>query len=529
MNIPVRLTLILASVCCVSTGMAQVGTHQRLFGDGTARSLLLLEGGGFLTEHWTPSGSFTQQFDANGSPVRGMPGVALLGAGANGAMVFLTDYGSDGSFDEGFTCFVDIGVYTDQLLPNWSKRVTWDFGLEEPDIDGARTALVDAGGDVFITVYFERGTYVVYVPANGGSGWSYLMPGVVNVKLASDGGGGCYAFGEQSGSPLEGRLEAIHVLENGTVDFHKRYWMNDWFVATPQNVQVIGNELVLVVDHSMRGGLLVLDLSGDVMSYDKYAPTPPPPPNVSFGITGGLRMADGTYLLAGGYSGLQGKSTVLELTATREVQQARSLNTVSTNNVRTVFGFQAASTGDDVLGIAGFYARWDEVFNASILEWPIVWRLSGSLDELCLDETIQFAHVPVPSGSVTVQPMTTLEENTMTVDAISNTSIATTNAWSTANFCDQVVSTNELAAANGDELFVLRGNLLHSSDELIIEPLEALQIVVYTGTGQRIHGSRLSAGRQQALPGLYMVPGVYYVVGENGAGVRRTRTFVVSD
>jgi hypothetical protein len=319
------------------------------------------------------------------------------------------------------------------------------------------------------------------------------------------------------------------VFENGTVDFHKRYWMNDWYVATPRNVQVMDDELVLVVDHSMRGGLLVLDLSGDVMSYDKYAPTPPPPSNVSFGIAGGLRRSDGTYLLAGGYAGLQGKSTIMELTATREVQQARSLNTVSVNNVRTVFAFQAAAAADDVLGLAGFYSRWDEVFNASILEWPVVWRLSSSLDELCLDETIQFAHVPVPSGSVTVQPMTTLEENMMTVDAISNTSIATTNAWSTASFCDQVVSTNELNAANGADLFVLRGNLLHSTDELIIEPLEQLQVAVYTGTGQRIHGSRLSAGRQQALRGLYLVPGVYYVVGENGAGVRRTRSFVVSD
>jgi hypothetical protein len=407
--------------------------------------------------------------------------------------------------------------------------VTWDFGLQEPDIDGARTALMDAGGDVFMTVYFQRGTYVVYVPADGGSGWSYLMPDVVNVKLASDGGGGCYAFGEQSGSALAGRLEAIHVLENGTVDFHNQYWMNDWFVAKPQNVQVVGDELVLVIDHSMRGGILVLDLIGDVMSYDKYAPTPPPPSNVSFGIMGGLRMSDGTYVLAGGYSGLQGKATVLELTATREFQQARSLNTVSINSVRTVFSFQAADAGDDVLRIAGSYSLWDEVFNASILEWPVVWRLSGSLDELCLDQTIQFAHVPVPSGSVTVQPMTTLEENMMTVDAISNTSIATTNAWSTASFCDQVVSTNELNAANGADLFVLRGNLLHSTDELIIEPLEQLQVAVYTGTGQRIHGSRLSAGRQQALRGLYLVPGVYYVVGENGAGVRRTRSFVVSD
>lgn len=520
--------LMVAAVIAALPMRAQFDGHLRLFGEWSLPSIMALENGGFVTAHYSSNVDVTQLYDSDGSPVWGVLGQRLLGVSPVGRTVFVTDQGIDGTDEDGYTMHVDVSAFDVTLQELWSKRLTFDLGQFTPTEWGAGTAHWGDEGDVFLTVLIDEDKYILQVPGDAQPGWAYMVPGLTIEKLVSDGNGGCFVVGRSLDFASEGILEVIHLQYDGTVGFHRSYTMNDWYATIPVNVQYASGELTVIIDHFARGAVLVLDAEGEVLSYDKYAPLPAAPAGTPFGLFGGVRQQDGTYIILGGIAGLQAKSMVFRLDANREPLEARSMNTVVVNNVRKGHYFQAAASADDGLVVAGQYAEWDEVFDSAILNWPVVWRFDGPLDDLCGDTETQFARASVPPGSVTIEEHTGAEAS-VEVSELPTFTLTQVDAWITEGFCEQFVGVDEVTDLVGHELFTIANTLVLPGTPLTIEANEEMEFQVVNSVGQTVHWTMLRKDETRILADPSWCSGMYHLLGIDRAGRRQGTSILVHD
>jgi hypothetical protein len=423
---------------------------------------------------------------------------------------------------------VDVSAYDVALQALWSKRLTINVGPFEPAQWEVGTAHWGDAGDMFLRMNIDWDTYIVQVPANEQSGWAYRTSELTDEKIASDGNGGCFVVGRSLSFSSEGILEVIHLQHDGTVGFHRTYTMNDWFSTVPMNVQYAAGELTVIIDHSARGGVLVLDTEGEVLSYDKYAPLPAAPANTPYGVFGGVRHEDGTYIILGGIAGLQAKSMVLKLDANREPLEARSMNTVVQNNVRRAHYFNTAASVDNWLVVAGQYSEWDEVFDSQIVNWPVVWRFDGPIDNLCGDTEMQFAHVSVPPGNVTIEELVGAQVPVAVFELPAH-SVTQIDAWGTEGFCEQFVGVDGVTERVGHELFTIANTLVMPGTALTIEAYEELEFHVVNSTGQTVHRTTLHKDETRSIVEPSWSSGMYHLLGIDRSGRRHGISILVHD
>lgn len=522
--------LMVVSVIAILPLQAQFDGHLRLLGDwNNTPRIMALENGGFIAMDEASGVNRTQLFGPDGSPLWGVLGQRLLGISPDGRAAFLANQGINGTIDEGYTFHVELSAFDGTLQALWSKRLIFDLGDLAPfTYGGAEIARWGEAGDLFLAVDIEQVKYIVHIPADAQPGWAYRIPSLADLKLANDGNGGCFVAGRSLSYPSEGVLEVMHLQHDGTVGFHRTYTMNDWFFTQPKNVQYAAGELTVIIDHSARGAVLVLDAEGDVLSYDKYAPLPAAPANTPFGVWGGLRQQDGTYIILGGIAGLQAKSMALRLNVNREPLEARSMNTVVMNNVRKGIFFQDAASVDDGLVVAGLYTEWDEVFNSPVVNWPVVWRFNGPLDDLCKDSEIQFAHVSVPPESVTIEERTSIQAM-VEVSEVPGVILDQIAAWGTQGFCAQFVGVDGPSGRLGHDLFTIANTVVQPGAPLTIKAHSELRLQVVNSAGQTVHWSMLHKDETRMLEEPTWSSGVYHLLGIDQYGRRQGLSILVHD
>ncbi|MBK9537242.1 MAG: hypothetical protein IPO12_00560 [Flavobacteriales bacterium] len=447
-----------------------------------------------------------------------------LGAGENGGVLAADQTGWYSAFPDTEIVFVDVHKLDASGATEWSREIGVHVNDDAYQANIGPGIWSDAAGNSFLTLSYVGGdSYVFSLDALGTPRWTTRLGGHWLEHLLPDGNGGCYALGRSTWggadpfcvAHLDGTGQPLYFR---TVDYPLQY------LIQPKNMQLVGADLVLFIDHQGPASMLKLDPAGTPMTCDLYVLDPPAPVNTPFGIFGGNVMNNGEILLVGRYAGLDTKTATFRLTAAGLPLAGLSFNTQTLNNWRRGFVFYKMATAADEVTVIGERFEEDLLFQQDI-HHAFLWHLPSDLSTACGAVPVTFAHQSLPVAQLDVVALADFGSNVATSNAASTAPVPHATIASN-DFC-VLLSATDIAAEGTDQLFTLSGQVLFAGDAFTVNIKEDVALSILDPAGRSILTLDAAKGRFEGTSTDTWGAGMYLVHARSDRGKSQAMRFLL--